>query len=366
MKARGFQAGVEYKGKVFFAAWECNAFCQVAPEEGVVHFIRFFEGEDMVPRLFSEAFLFGNEVWFMPATARHIVSINLDNNEISCYKLQFNKELEYSVEGSYFAFSQGIMDKEKGMLYFLPGCIDSMAIIDMRTHEVDWVHSAAQIEGAKADEVMKTAVLMDDNMYIFGRRKDYYETFDPEKKKIERIDCPVCREIEGIPFKLGNDIGFTDLFGKKIPLLSPDRMEVSPLDTAEEENSFAGAVDFGDDILLLPFLSFYFLIINKRNREVFKFVPDDDWIFNKEYSAIRQIQSDEGRYFVSSLDGSIVFFEDIDHCKAFKVKWETMWSEYRNALEKFNEMSKTLFAKNQISREDDLPLGAFLKYVNSL
>ena len=361
MRNIGFSAGVEYKGKVYFAAWEHNAFCWARPEDGEVHFISFFEEEEMIPRLYSAAFLFKDEVWFMPCTARHIVCVNLVNYEMTFYDIQFNQKREYSVEGSYFAFYQGIFDNDRDKLYFLPGCIDSMTVIDVKTHMIEWVPSVIQIEGTDRDEAVKSAILKNGKVLLFGQNKAFYEVFDPDERTIEVIKCSNCLEVNGLPFKLGNGIGFTYIFGKRIPVFHEADHTITYLDTPDDENSFAGVMDFGNELLLLPFVSMYFLVINKATNEVRKFIPTDDWILNEEYSAIREIVPE--KMAVSSMDGTIVIFDRVDCCRAYRLSWETMWGEYCAELKKFPSKMNSIFGKGQLADERDYPLDTFLRYV---
>ena len=163
-----FQAGVEYKGKDYFSEPYGFGLFSYDLVSKKVEFCKLFEETDCIA-LHRKAFLYRNEAWFIPQAGTAIACVNLDDFTMERFEIPYKKRIDKPV----IMFSDGIIEADR--LYCAPYDIDTLVIIDLRTHVVRTIHDF--INPSK-ENIM--SISTDDGKIIFyplqGERVIYLDT----------------------------------------------------------------------------------------------------------------------------------------------------------------------------------------------
>lgn len=130
-----FNAGVEYKGKIFASAVDINGLIQLDLTTREVKYIKIFSKEKACFAIHRMAFLHENEAWFVPQNGRYIAIVNLDTLDIQYIEPPFkriNKNAVSKINSVYY--SGDIIDGR--YLYLIPTNIDTLLLIDLETREL--------------------------------------------------------------------------------------------------------------------------------------------------------------------------------------------------------------------------------------
>lgn len=130
-----FNAGVEYKGKIFASAVNINGLIQLDLVTREMKYIKRFLKEKACFAIHRMAFLHENEAWFIPQNGRYIAIINLDTLDIQYIEPPFkriNKKAVSKINAVYY--SGDIIDGR--YLYLIPTNIDTLLLIDLETREL--------------------------------------------------------------------------------------------------------------------------------------------------------------------------------------------------------------------------------------
>lgn len=130
-----FNAGVEYKGKIFASAVNINGLVQLDLATCEMKYIKRFSKEKACFAIHRMAFLHKNEAWFIPQNGRYIAIINLDTLDIQYIEPPFkriNKKAVSKINAVYY--SGDIIDGR--YLYLIPTNIDTLLLIDLETREL--------------------------------------------------------------------------------------------------------------------------------------------------------------------------------------------------------------------------------------
>lgn len=130
-----FNAGVEYKGKIFASAVNINGLIQLDLVTREMKYIKRFLKEKACFAIHRMAFLHENEAWFIPQNGRYIAIINLDTLDIQYIEppfKQINKKAVSKINAVYY--SGDVIDGR--YLYLIPTNIDTLLLIDLETREL--------------------------------------------------------------------------------------------------------------------------------------------------------------------------------------------------------------------------------------
>jgi len=176
-------AGVEYKGKVYFSSFNPTGclFC-FDIEKGTTTFIKQFSVEISRGMCHIDAFLCENEAWFIPWGARRLVCVNLDNFEEEYFEIAGH---DYTNEHAFIDYLPFGDDK----LILIP-CghrLDTMVIVDLKRHSTEEFFHV--IPKGKCIG----AYIWENKLHFLSVYGDVISLFDLKKMEIKHL----CEEVEG-------------------------------------------------------------------------------------------------------------------------------------------------------------------------
>ncbi len=125
-------AGVEYKGKVYFSSFNPTGglFCFDIEKETTT-FIKQFSVEISQGKCHIDAFLYGNSAWFIPRGARRLVCVDLDNFEEEYFEIEGH---DYAGEHAFADYL--LFEDDKLILIPCGHKLDTMVIVDLKSHSI--------------------------------------------------------------------------------------------------------------------------------------------------------------------------------------------------------------------------------------
>lgn len=128
-------AGVKYGEKLIFSSFYFNALCEMDLKTYEIKMVGIFTEELMYSRLHRQAFLYGEEAWFIPQRAKYIACVNLESYEIKYYDVLFHENNKKNIKYIDAVYRDGCIVNER-YLCLNPRDIDSVTIIDMLEHKL--------------------------------------------------------------------------------------------------------------------------------------------------------------------------------------------------------------------------------------
>ncbi|GFI07882.1 MAG: hypothetical protein HFI21_05015 [Lachnospiraceae bacterium] len=125
-----FNAGVEYKGKIFASAIYINGLFSIDLNTHILTYIKCFSKEIPQYAIHRAAFLYKNEAWFIPQHGRYIAIVNLETLEIDYLEPPFQKINKSAITKINAVYYSGRIIEEK-YLYLVPTNIDALLVIDL-------------------------------------------------------------------------------------------------------------------------------------------------------------------------------------------------------------------------------------------
>ena len=125
-----FNAGVEYKNKIYASAVNINGLFQLDLITHELIYLKSFMKEKACFAIHRMAFLYGNEAWFVPQNGIYIAVVNLDTLDVEYLKPPFKKINEDAVSKIGAVYYTGNIIEEK-YLYLIPTTIDTLLVIDL-------------------------------------------------------------------------------------------------------------------------------------------------------------------------------------------------------------------------------------------
>lgn len=170
-------AGVEYKGKVYFSSFNPTGclFC-FDPAKGMTTFIKQFSVEICQGKCHIDAFLYENNAWFIPWGARRLVCVNLENFE----------EEYFEIEGHDYANGHSFIDYlpfEDDKLILVP-CghkLNTMVIVDLKRHSIK------EFPHAIPKEKCIGAYVWEDKLHFMSVHGEKISVFNLKKMEVEAL-----------------------------------------------------------------------------------------------------------------------------------------------------------------------------------
>lgn len=291
----GCFAGVEYQNSIYFSSMYFNALCKMDLETNEVEILKIFEKEPMYSRLYRQAFLYGNEAWFIPQRAKYITCVNLDTLDISYYDVPFHTEIEETDKYTYCRYHTGVF-VEKDKLCIFPYDADLVLVIDMKSHMITPIYEISNRENYMIGIMAET----DQYKMFFHQREDvvcYHKTTGKISQE-----------------KLGKKLGLcsTVLLEDKLVMLSANskvlyQYQNSILNETEvpeilQDEKYNGLVAMGDKILALPFEAKAFLAIDLVSGHAERVQEGIKDLYRDEPNKLTAIPSESNRTIIAMGD----------------------------------------------------------------
>lgn len=123
-----FEAGVRYKGKIYFSAMNMNGLFSFDPQTKTTDLIAVFEKEKITNWLHCQAFLYQDTMWLIPMQAEHIAFVDLKTMDIDYCDWQLEDHTKENKP--YYAAAT-----TAGQLYLFPYKSEEVLKIDMSSHK---------------------------------------------------------------------------------------------------------------------------------------------------------------------------------------------------------------------------------------
>lgn len=295
------QAGVEYKGKIIFSASTVNGLMSLNLDSGNIKFLKVFEREDLTSGLYREAFLCGNEAWFIPAKAENFVCVNLNTYDMKYYPVPYNKRNKHNDMLSFIAFF--IFED---MIYCVPRNVDTAVRINTISHSIERFDNVIDpfsditcgglvinnifrlfiknkreeidIDMVTGEHTRKTCSMIDNTTlhicpcgkYILDKHKGGRITiYDSNYSEMRTVQLPYDQEDYYDALKYNGEIVLLPIRGRHIMSINPDlgnvhelEMGDAPIDIFADVSNKMGIIRSGDDEYITTEFTGYILRIS--------------------------------------------------------------------------------------------------------
>ena len=288
----GFQAGVEYKGKIYFSDDSGFGLFSFDLSTRKVEFCVQFEETDCFA-LHRKAFLYKNEAWFVPQAGRHITCVNLDDYSIQRFEVPY-KKMNPSLE---VLLSDGVVIN--GMLVCCPYDIDTLVIADLNEHKLRTYFDFIDPE----KESFISLGVRNDYVWLYPFKGEEIKVVDPNDGRWEirkRYDRQF--DYSEVAFMQEKSIYAP---GGKRALLCVDDNEKRETAYDGGTRQFIGSAIKEDTVIFFPYEGKDFLEVDATNMQQRSFDADSEAVLNDGHILIR-IDSREGLFLSSSLTGYVL------------------------------------------------------------
>lgn len=264
-----FMAAVQVKNDLYFSAWHINALFKQDGSTGKIEFIASVKQEERESRLHSHAFLYENQIYFIPDLGRYITKLNLADLSIDVIVLPESK-----------CCSQKFVDivYVKEALWLIPSAYDALIRLDLKTDGIEkyanWPKGVAWT--AEKKDLFCGAVCVSDTLCLCPYESDFLVTFDLEKKEMKGWDWdyPIHAFYKIILHK--DSIWF--LPEGKYPYIikySLETKQIVSIDIQETSTNngnvlYAAAAIMDDTIILTPYQSNQWIFLDTITKEIKK------------------------------------------------------------------------------------------------
>lgn len=170
-------AGVEYRGKVYFSSFNPVGclFC-FDIEKGTTTFIKQFSVEVSQGMCHMDAFLYGNNAWFIPWDARRLVCVNLDSFEDEYFEIKCHDYANEHAFADYLFF-----EDDKLILTPCGHRLDTMVIVDLKRHSIEeFPHVIPKVKCIGA-------YIWEDKLHFLSIYGEEISLFDLKKMQAEHL-----------------------------------------------------------------------------------------------------------------------------------------------------------------------------------
>ncbi len=170
-------AGVEYKGKVYFSSFNPTGclFC-FDIEKGTTTFIKQFTVEISRGMCHIDAFLYESYAWFIPWGARRLVCVNLDSYDEEYFEVRGH---DYANEHAFVDYLSFEGDK----LILIP-CghrLNTMVMVDLKKHSIE------EFPHVIPGEKCIGAYIWENKLHFVSIHGNVISLFDLKKKQAEHL-----------------------------------------------------------------------------------------------------------------------------------------------------------------------------------
>lgn len=350
-----FFAGVEYKNKVFFSAFNINGLFEMDLETNSINFLKLFEKEEIKPRLHRAAFIYENEAWFIPQEAEYITCVNLDTFDVEYYNPVYNiASFDRKNDSHYHMFFTGHVILGRYIL-LVPGEIDTFLIIDMKTHLMHPVFVNKDIREKKFSD----AQVIDNKLWMFPWEGDEILIYNFINKEIESINCGYRNhDYDSVIYESGK-LWFAPNEAKQIMCIDIATMTKYFLDIKNSDNKYSTFLKLNNELLLCNLDGDDFIKINIENNtlsyEYFESIPNlflnrpnknsivgsttKSIITTGENGVLIWYKDDGKTYVTFSIEKEIMDFTEYIDFIIDDEKYKSIADNYRGDLEKLIGLS---------------------------
>ncbi len=295
-----------------------NGLISLELKSGRLAFLKVFEKEKSTFGLFREAFLFGNEAWFIPARAENFVCINLDTYEMKYYQIPFSTRKD---QDNMIPFVSSFVHDD--YIYCVPRDIDTAVRINTKMHTIE-----------KYDSVIDPnicftigGIVSDNKLRIFDRRHKEEIVIDLLTKTPTKTNNEMIKDSDYFICECGENIIKLDRKGIAI-VYDKYFSENKTIELLYSQENYHGTV-IGEKILLMPLRGSHFFTINPYTNEICKIgadiCPED--VFTTHANKMSLIRSEKEIYITTEYTGYILEIINNRINRYYPLEWSSVFAK---------------------------------------
>lgn len=268
-----FNAGVEYKGKIFASAVNINGLIQLDLATREMKYIKRFSKEKACFAIHRMAFLYKNEAWFIPQNGRYIAIINLDTLDIQYIEPPFkriNKKAVSQINAVYY--SGDIIDGR--YLYLIPTNIDTLLLIDLETRKVYPYYDVPE-----KDEYFLTGTYVKESIQLWPWSGNTIVEINLRTGAKNRFNWKYASETFSDAVRYKNKVWFCPSYSDfilTIDLITKETIEIPLNGYFESECTYGQVQSYRESLFFLPYQGNKILKYDTNKEELSeKNLPDD-------------------------------------------------------------------------------------------
>lgn len=245
-----FNAGVEYKNKIYASAININGLFQLDLTTYKVTYIKNFSKEKPCYAIHRTAFLYKNEAWFIPQNGQYIAIANLDTLEMEYLEVPYQRINENAVLQIGAVYYSGDIIGNR-YLYLIPTNIDTLLLIDLEDKVLYPYYNVAL-----DDEYFLFGTYANKSIYLFPRIGRSLVKLDLKTNRIERYpwEYPFGSFLEVVCFN--NKLYFCPFYSEFILIrdLNTEKEEIINLNEFyDSECNYEQIQIYKDKLFFIPF-----------------------------------------------------------------------------------------------------------------
>lgn len=260
-----FNAGVEYKEKIFASAVDINGLFQVDLITHELTYVKLFSKEKACFAIHRTAFLYGNEAWFIPQNGRYIAVVNLDTLDIEYLEPPFRRINEEAISKVNSVYYSGDIFEGK-YLYLIPANIDALLVIDLETKKLYPYYDVSV-----GNEYFLYGIYANSSIYMWpGTGSTVMElNLKTNTKRRFSWEYPIETFADAVCWK--NKIWFAPFranFILMVDLKTKETEKISIQKDCSSEFTYEQIKIFGDKLFFIPFQGDKILELNPDSKEI--------------------------------------------------------------------------------------------------
>jgi len=296
-----FNAGVEYKGKVYASAININGLFQLDLSTKKVTYIKMFIKEKVCFAIHRMAFLYRNNAWFIPQNGEYIAVVNLDTLDIQYLLPPFNrsnKEAISKINAVYY--SCGIIGEK--YLYLVPTNIDTLLLINLDTRKL-YPYYNVSYEG----EVFLFGTYLNEAIYLWPYKGNNFVEINLKSNMRKRYHWQHSSRISADTVCYQNEVWFCPGYSDYILVMSLNTNEFEKIPLAEYYDSkcaYEQVYLFNNRMFFVPHQGNKLLVVDANTRAISAMYLPDEVLKNGKNGFAVLFSKDQ--MILASFSGSVV------------------------------------------------------------
>lgn len=264
-----FWACAEKNGKLFFSAWLLNGLFCMDLESGRITFLKRFETEKEKEKYLHQfAFVYDNEIWFIPAYGESITVVDFSNFVMRKIELP---DCNRNINTEKFCACIPTGEKE---VWLLPGSYGEILKINLEKREIKKIENRKQISTGKQMPQFVDAVKVDNEIWLCPYMAREMVILDTQREKMRKENweyepCSFQKMLyDGQNIWLIPDIKYSYLVKWDVRTGEKKEIAFSPRLTERGSVGYYTAAIWDNHIWLAPFEAENFVSINISTNEI--------------------------------------------------------------------------------------------------
>lgn len=181
-----FFASVKIENYIYFSHWLINGLLRLALNTQKIELLSFFDEESQTSNLHNKAFVFGNQIWFIPSTNGTKIAIyDLDTGEMEYIPLPAREHCTMTNK-----FSCVVKDGQT--VWIIPDGYDALLHIDCKKRNVEIYDKWPEYLKWDNDVArgFKGAAMFENKIYMYPFEGRHLCIFDSINHSMTNIDIP--------------------------------------------------------------------------------------------------------------------------------------------------------------------------------